>query len=252
MGDLKPHRIRYWLNPNIKSKEEFIQEVKEVCNIYKKAQEYCERGIHVVSIDEMTGIQALEHVHPVLPMKEGKVERMEFEYKRHGTTTLIANFEIATGSIIEPFINKTRTEYDFAKNISRLVSTFPDDEWIFITDQLNTHQSESLVRYIASHCKIDVDLGKKGKTGILKSIDARKIFLTEKSHKIRFVYTPKHTSWLNQVEIWFSIIKRKLLNRRSSFRSVKELESKILKFIDYYNLTSNPFKWTYNGMLLEK
>ena len=84
---------------------------------------------------------------------------MEFEYKRHGTTTLIANFEIATGSIIEPFINKTRTEYDFVKNISRLVSTFPDDEWIFITDQLNTHQSESLVRYIASHCKIDVDLG---------------------------------------------------------------------------------------------
>jgi hypothetical protein len=248
---LKPHLIRYWLNhQREQDPEQFDEEVKEVCGLYAQAQELHEQGVHLISNDEKTGIQALERKHPNLPLRPGKVERREHEYIRHGTQVLMANFEVATGKILMPSLGPTRTEADFAAHIKRTIDTDPEASWIFIVDQLNTHQSESLVRLVNERCGLNLDeaeLGVKGKTGILKDMVTRKTFLSEPSHRIRFVYTPKHTSWLNQVEIWFSILVRRLLSR-SSFRSVEELRQRILAFIDYFNATmAKPFKWTYAG-----
>ncbi|MDJ0571381.1 MAG: transposase [Pleurocapsa sp. MO_192.B19] len=123
----------------------------------------------------------------------------------------------------------------------------PEAAWVFIVDQLNTHQSACLVRLVAACCQLDIYLGLKGKSGILKSMPTRAAFLAHESHPIRFVYVHKYTSWLNQIECWFSILVRRLL-KRGSFNSVEQLQQSILNFIDYFNKTmGKPFKWTYNG-----
>lgn len=182
-------------------------------------------------------------------MKPGKVERREFEYIRHGTQTLIANFEVATGKLLSPSIGATRTEADFSKHIQQTIATDPKASWIFILDQLNTHKSEALVHLVNKHCDLKLDendLGIKGASGVLESMKSRKAFLSDPNHRIRFVYTPKHASWLNQIEIWFSILVRRLL-KRSSFTSTDDLKQRILDFITYFNSTAKPFKWTYAG-----
>jgi hypothetical protein len=215
--------------------------------VYEATPELTAQGTHVVSTDEMTGIQALERLHPSLPMLPGQVEREEFEYHRHGTQSLIANLEVVTGHVIAPSIGPTRTEKDFAAHITQTIQTDPQASWIFVTDQLNTHQSETLVRLIAQHCCIEEDLGIKGKRGHLATMATRAAFLSDPSHRIRLVYTPKHSSWLNQIELWFSILVRRLLSRLSC-ASVEELRAHILAFIAYYNRTSNgAFHWTYKG-----
>jgi len=211
------------------------------------------QGIHLASTDEKTGIQALERAEVTKPMRPGlagqagQIERQEYEYIRHGTQCLIANHEVATGKQIAPSIGATRTEADFVEHIAQTVATAPDDQWIFITDQLNTHQSESLVRWVAQAIGYTDDLGEKGQSGILKSMSARAEFLANPEHRIRFVYTPKHCSWLNQIEMWFSILARRLL-KRASFKSTDELRQRILEFIEYFNAAlAKPFKWTYKG-----
>ena len=247
-ADLKPHLSRYWLNnQRDKDPEAFDADVKNVCDHYVTAPTLHEQGIHLVSTDEKTGIQALERKYPTRPMIAGKVELREFEYIRYGTLCLIPNLEVATGRIIAPSIGPTRTEDDFVAHVRQAIAIDPEATWIFITDQLNTHQSEGLVRLVAEQCQIEDDLGVKGKSGILHSMKTRKVFLENQSHRIRFVYTPKHASWLNQVEIWFSILVRKLL-KRASFSSLDDLRQRILKFIDYFNRTmAKPFNWTYTG-----
>ena len=196
----------------------------------------------------MTGIQVLERLFPKKPMKPKRVERIEFEYIRHGTLSLIANWHIGKGQVIMPTIGATRTEEDFCKHISQTIDTDPDGGWIFIVDNLNIHQSESLVHLVAKKCDISEDFGIKGKSGILKSMATRAAFLSNESHRIRFVYIPKHTSWLNQIECWFSILVRRLLYR-SSFNSTTVLQEKILNFIDYFNRTmAKPFVWKFEGV----
>jgi transposase len=188
----------------------------------------------------------LERLYPDLPMGPGRVQGREFEYTRHGTLCLTANLEIWCGGILAPTLGPTRTEADFVAHIEQTVETDPWAGWVFIVDNLNTHQSESLVRYVAQACGIEEDLGEKGKRGVLKSQKSRAAFLSDPSHRIRFVYTPKHTSWLNQIEIWFGILVRKLL-RRSSFSSVEDLKARILAFIDYFNQTmAKPIRWLYS------
>lgn len=249
--NLKPHRIRYWLHSTEKTENPiaFSQKVNEICELYRNAQALSGQGTHIVSTDEMTGLQALEHKYPDKAPLPGMCAAMEFEYIRHGTTSLIGCFDVAGGFLYAPYLNKTRTEEDFCKSIREVVSTASQDNWVFICDGLNTHQSESLVRYVAEACGITHELGEKGKSGIMKSMESRRDFLHDPTHRVRFVFTPKHSSWLNQIEIWFGIINRKLLKRKS-YLSIEMLEESIRRFIGQYNLTAHPFKWTYAGIPL--
>ena len=223
--------------------------MNEICTVYHEAKADDEAGGHTISVDEMTGIQALEHKYPDKPVMPGKAARMEFEYIRHGTTSLIGFFDVVTGRMEAPYLNRTRTEEDFVKAVSALVKTDPEASWTFVCDGLNIHKSEILVRFVAEQCDLPDDLGCKGKSGILKSMESRAEFLHQEDHRIRIVYTPKHCSWMNQIEIWFGIINRRLLKRKS-YKSIEELEASILRFIEQYNLTAKPFKWTYKGVPL--
>ncbi len=244
---MQPHRKRYWLTPPPDDPTALAEQICTVCAVYEATPVLAAQGAHVMSTDEMTGVQALERLHPSLPMLPGHVERLEFEYERHGTLSLIANLDVATGQVVSPSLGPTRTEADFAAHITQTIQTDPEAVWIFVTDQLNTHQSETLVRLVAEQCAIQEDLGSKGKSGHLASMKSRAAFLSDPSHRLRFVYTPRHSSWLNQIEIWFSILVRRLL-ARASWASLTRLREGILAFITYSNRLSNgPFHWTYKG-----
>jgi transposase len=222
-----------------------------ICRVYREAPQAAKQGERTVSTDELTGVQALERKHPGLPLAPAKVERREFEYIRHGTRTFILSRDVATGKIVAPSSGPTRTEEDFLAHVQAVVATDPEaTRWHFVCDHLNTHQSEALVRWVAERCGSQEELGIKGKSGILASMPSRAAFLSDPTHQVVFHYTPKHSSWLNQIEIWLSILVRKLL-KRGSFLSVEDLQTRVLAFIEYYNQTmAKPFKWTYQGKAL--
>lgn len=201
-------------------------------------------------MDELTGVQALERKHLDRPMKPGHVLRREFEYIRHGTLSWYLNLDVASGRIIEPSWGPTRGEQDCLAHLKRLVESAPEvKRWHVMMDNLDTHRSESLVRWIADLEGIEQEtLGKKGKQGLLRSMASRTAFLHDPTHRVVFYYTPKHASWMNQVEIWLRILVRKLL-KRGNFTSLDDLRDQILAFIDYYNRTmAKPIKWTYTGL----
>jgi len=248
-AELQPHRSKYWLTTKEKDPEVFEQQVQTVCQTYLEAPDlYFQENTHTVSVDEMPGIQALERIAKTIPMQSGQVERIEFEYKRHGTLCLIGNWDVVQGQMIAPTIRMTRTEEDFMWHIHHTVQTDAQAGWVIIVDNLNTHCSESLVRYVARLEGIDEStLGQKGKSGILKSMPTRQAFLSDRNHRIRFVFLPKHTSWLNQIEIVFGIVGRRVV-RRGNFTSLAALKERLLQFIDYFNRTfAKPFRWTYTG-----
>ena len=254
---MQPHRSEYWLHPPREDAEEFGREVQQVCDVYLQAAALEKQGVHAVSSDEKTAIQAIERrITPARPAeppdgcepgRHGHAERREHTYRRHGTLTLIVSFLVALGKVRLATAGPTRGERDFQQHVAQVVATDPQAGWIFLVDRLNTHDSESLVRYVAAALGDAQDLGKKGRRGILKCAASRRTYLSDCEHRIRFVYLPKHTSWLNQVECWFGILVRRLL-KRGSFRSVEDLKARILAFVDYFNQTmAKPMRWTYTG-----
>ena len=272
-AQIQPHKVRYWLNvkPD-KNRDEFIN---NICEVYRMAPERLANGELTLSVDEMTGVQAKERIAPDKPPKPNKLtrkrkrharrskckgkqkkrrkekaskaRRIEHEYKRHGTLCLLAAWDVAAGKAFG-WCNPTRTEVDFVSFIKALIEAHPGHRrFHLVVDNLNTHQSESLVRLVAELSGFTEDLGVKGKRGILENMKTRAAFLSRAENKIVFHYTPKHCSWMNQIEIWFSILMRKLL-RTGSFTSKENLEERMMAFIDYFNVTmAKPFKWMFRG-----
>lgn len=250
---IRPHKNKYWLTSKDKTDPNFDQRVAEICRAYREAIAlYKTHGIHTICIDEQTGIQALQRIAPDRLARPGQTMLREYEYKRHGTLCLFGNLHVPTGRILALMIRQSRTEEDYLENIDNLIELDPQAGYRLISDNLNIHSSESCVRYVAARCGIDEDLGKKGVRGILKSVDSRVEFLNNPGHRIQLIYTPRHCSWLNQIEIWFGTLRSKV-TRWMSFASVLELENSIHSFIDYFNeAMARPYNWTYTGRVLSQ
>lgn len=203
---------------------------------------------HVISIDEKTGIQAIERKQGRAPKSKGGHHRVEYEYIRHGTTTLMAATHVENGRVIHYHLGPTRDEVDYADFVKLTVDQLPEmDQVIILSDQLNTHVSQTLVRWIAELEEYDQDLGIKGAYGILKSMNTRRAFLERAHHRVRFVFTPKHCSWLNPIENWFAKLQRHVITN-GNFSSVKELQSRIVAYVDFYNQSlAKPLNWKFKG-----
>ena len=248
--DLKPQHRKGWCFTTEKDKELFKLQLKEVCRIYLEAsQAWRQLGTHTVCVDEMTSLQANERRAPTKLPLPGEIGKIECQYTRHGTLSLTGSWAVATGQMVHTTINETRNGEDFASHIMATISRDPDADWIFVMDNLNTHYGEPIIRAIAGLLGInEATLGdKKKRKGILGSVASRKEFLSDPAHRVRFVFIPKHSSWLNQIEMMFGVISRRVM-RNGNFSSKQDLEAKLRQFVDYFNRTfAKPVNWRYDG-----
>lgn len=216
--DVKPHKVQQWLHS---PDPEFREKVTEICELYLRAPA---PNSVVLCVDEKPGMQAVERRFPDRAAGPGRRPRREFEYKRHGTQTLIGAFDVHTGRVIAD-CGDTRTAADLVRFMERIAVLYPEQVVHVIWDGLNIHYD--------------------GKDQRWTKFNQR--------HGSRFVlhYTPKHASWVNQVECFFSILQRRCLNH-GSFSSSAELRDAVLAFIDYWNREkAHPFRWTFTGYPLQ-
>jgi transposase len=247
--DLQPHHSQYWCNTTETDPERFQQQVELVCQTYRDApQLYHQSHTHTVCVDEMTSLQANERRAATKLPKPGQTAKEEFQYTRHGTVCMTGNWHVVRGQVLAPTISETRDNEDFAQHIGHTIATDPQAGWVFVVDNLNTHCGEPLVRLVAEQLGIaPATLGTAQKVGVVSTMETRRAFLSDPTHRIRFVYLPKHSSWLNQIEIIFGIINRRVM-RRGSFTSKLDLIEKLQRFISYFNETiAKPMNWTYTG-----
>jgi transposase len=248
--ELQPQKRKCWCFTTEKDQELFEAQVQEVCDTYLNAPSAHQQDhTHTVCVDEMTSLQANEQRADTKLPRPGQAGKRECQYTRHGTLSLIGSWHVVLGQMIHATIDATRNGEDFADHVEQTIQTDPDANWIFVMDNLNIHYGEEVVRRIARlHGIADDTLGdKKKRRGILGSTKSRREFLSDPSHRIRFVFLPKHSSWLNQIEVVFGIISKRVM-RHGSFTSTDDLKSKLLAFIEYFNQTfAKPFNWTYTG-----
>jgi transposase len=237
-AELRPHQSRYWLHSNDPA---FEVKVLDVCRLYVDAPVLYLRGELVICVDEKTGIQALERARPTTPGKPGQDERRDYEYLRHGTRCLTGSRLVATGQLIGS-VTAHRTTWDFVRHIRDVVESFPQaTKFHWVMDNLNTHWTFELCQYLGKLSDAWEDRPS------LRTGAERRAFLTDPSHKHVVHFTPKHGSWMNQIEIWFGLLSRKLL-RRGNFTSIADLTKRIQDFIAYYNRhLAYPYEWTYTG-----
>jgi transposase len=233
---LKPHRWHYWLNS---TDPQFDAKMQEIVGLYLQALEMYQRGEILLSVDEKTSIQALERKHPTIQGRAGSFTRIEHEYIRHGTRCLTAGFEVATGAVMG-MLTANRPAEVFAEFVQWACDYYAEAPRLhLVVDNLSTHYHTLICQVVADFCHCDA--------GPLKTGSQRKRFLTDSSKRVVFHFTPTHASWLNQIEIWFSTLTRKVI-RRGDFGSLEDLEDKIIAFMDYHNAyLAKPYKWTYTG-----
>ena len=208
--DVKPHRVQGWLTR--RDSPEFWERAADVCGLYLSPP----ANAVVLSIDEKTGIQAKSRKHPTQPVRSGRPERREFEYVRHGTASLIAALDVATGKVTATDVPRNNSEHfiEFLDQLDEQID--PALAVHVVLDNGSSHRSKATKKWFAEHPRFVVH------------------------------HTPVHASWLNQVEAFFSILTRKVL-RRGEFASRAELVAKMMNFIEHRNTTAAPFKWVYNA-----
>ncbi len=240
-ADLKPHRSVYWLNSH---DPDFDAKAAAICRLYVRSPMLYRQGELVIGTDEKTGMQILQRKYPTQLARPGHPEKREHEYVRHGTRALIASFVIPTGELVWD-LGLTRTSIDFANHLRQVARRF--GEWPRITwvlDNLNTHWSLAACQVLAGLNRLRFD-PRQLRTGI-----ERRAFLSDPDHRYRFVFTPKHGSWLNQVELFFSVLARRFL-RRGEFASAGEFEQRLAAYLAAYNAREkHPYRWTYTGQPL--
>ena len=211
---LKPHRSRYWLNSQ---DPDFTAMMRDIVNLYLDPPP----NSVVLCYDERTGMQALERSHPTKPMVPGYIERREFEYIRHGTMDLLAALDVHSGEVFGACYER-HTQYEVADFFEWILPQMPREKEIhLVMDNLRVHKTEAVTNVLESFGK-----------------------------KLHVHWTPNHASWLNQIEIFFSILSRRVL-RRGNFTGKRDLADKVDKFIRHYVLfDAKPFRWTYTGQPL--
>ena len=237
-ADLKPHRSVYWLNSH---DPDFDAKAQAICKLYVQSPVLYQHGELVICTDEKTGMQILQRKHPTIAAQPGKPEKREHEYIRHGTRCLIASFLVPTGQVVWD-LGVTRTSVDFTAHLNHVALQFPDHQrFHWILDNLNTHWSLDVCELMAR--LNGLPFHKKS----LRTGARRHAFLTDPDHTHIFHFTPKHGSWLNQVELWFSTLARRFL-KRGDFASAAEFVTRITAYLDDHNACrAHPYRWTYSG-----
>jgi hypothetical protein len=237
-ADLKPHHSVYWLNSHDPNFDILAQ---NICRLYVHAPCLYQQGRLLICSDEKTGMQILQRKYPTRLAEPGKPEKREFEYIRHGTRVLLTSFVVPTGKVVWD-LGETRTSLDWVAHLRHVLQTYPDQQgYDWVVDNLNTHWSLDVCRLVAEQCAIPL-VEKDLQTGA-----QRRAFLSDPSHRLVFHFTPKHGSWLNQVELFFSVLARQVL-RRGDFASVAAFTERLTWWLtDYNERKAHPYRWTYTG-----